>query len=73
MQNLPIDPFINAITKHPTHGKAQETSPRSSVQEWTGQAWVIVDVLDGPGKLDPAPLDASSFPGQYLGQRIVTA
>ncbi len=44
-----------------------------SVQEWTGQGWAIVEVLDGAGLVEPTPLDASSFPGLYVGQRVVTA
>jgi hypothetical protein len=76
MRDIPKDapPDIFAITHNPhTEAKPTTLSTRSTVQEWTGQGWSIVEILDGPGLIEPTPLDAASFPGQYLGQRVVTA
>ncbi len=77
MREIPKDvlaPIFAGTHPHgPTGPRVTEDSARLSIQEWTGQGWTIVEVLDGAGRDEPSPLDASSFPGLYVGQRVVTA
>jgi hypothetical protein len=74
------DDFLKMVTTlgphrvhMPTEAEDRANSTPLSVQEWTGQGWEIVEVLGAPGMAEPSPLAASSFPGQYVGQRVVTA
>jgi hypothetical protein len=70
--------LVAQIHKHTVHAPVARAdggpdAAPLSVQEWTGQGWAIVEVLGEPGLVEPSPLDASSFPGQYVGQRVVSA
>jgi hypothetical protein len=76
MREFPKDthgPILQRTHVDPTLPKVDEGSARLSVQEWTGRGWEIVEVLEGAGRVEPSPLDAASFPGLYVGQRVVTA
>lgn len=44
-----------------------------AVQEWDGRRWRVVECLADAGGAEPDPLDPALFPGQYVGQRVVTA
>lgn len=44
----------------------------SSVQEWTGSKWVVVDPGDCPEGYRAEALDPSRVRGTYVGERVVT-
>jgi hypothetical protein len=76
MREIPKEghgPILVSSHPHVTGPRVPKDSARMSVQEWTGQGWAIVEVLEGAGQAEPSPLDAASFPGLYVGQRVVTA
>jgi hypothetical protein len=76
MREIPKDvrgPILQRTHVHVSSPRTVENSARLSVQEWTGRGWEIVEVLEGSGGAEPSPLDEASFPGLYVGQRVVTA
>jgi hypothetical protein len=44
----------------------------SSVQEWNGSSWVVVDVIQRAEGALALALDSSRVQGSYVGERVVT-
>jgi hypothetical protein len=47
-------------------------SHASSVQEWTGSAWIIVEEFSRVEGYVAQTLDAARVQGSYVGERVVT-
>jgi hypothetical protein len=43
----------------------------TSVQEWTGTAWVVVDETERADGYETRLLDPAVSPGQFIGQRVI--
>jgi hypothetical protein len=43
----------------------------TSIQEWTGTEWVVVDETDRADGYETRRLDPAASPGQFIGQRVI--
>jgi hypothetical protein len=59
--------------RHHSVSRVDLAATGSCIQEWTGSAWVVVEVVDPSEGFQPQALDPARVRGRYLGERVVTA
>ncbi len=49
-----------------------EDSTGTSIQEWTGSEWVVIETFECAEGYESAPLDPIVHRGDYVGARVIT-
>ena len=49
-----------------------EDSTGTSIQEWTGSEWVVIETFECAEGYESAPLDPVVHRGDYVGARVIT-